>query len=265
MDGSGGARTAWVYEPWHKKSVEIDQGNAGYPALDPLIYQEMVKMFHHAGIHVATHAVGDRAIDWVVDTYNMVLQQKPVKGLRHAIIHDNIPTDHAIALTAKLQKDFDAGYPEAQAPFLWWIGDLYAGTFGPQRGLRLMPFKTYAQKGILWAGGSDYPVTPFPARYGLRSTIERKTLNGLYGWQPFGTEQSVDIRTALKSYTIWAAHQMFLENQIGSLEVGKDADIAVWDRDLYSIPSADLENLKCELTLLRGREVFRSSTKRNSR
>ena len=51
---------------------------------------------------------------------------------------------------------------------------------------------------------------------------------------------------------------MFLENQIGSLEVGKDADIAVWDRDLYKIPADDLKNLKCELTLLRGREVYRN-------
>ncbi len=258
MDGSGGARTAWVYEPWHQKSIEIDKENTGYPALDPSVYQQMVKMFHDAGIHVGTHAVGDRAIDWVVDTYDKVLQQKPTKGLRHAIIHDNIPTDHAIAIMAKLQKEYDAGYPEAQAPFMWWIGDLYAGTFGPQRCLRLMPFKTYTQKGIHWGGGSDYSVTPFPARYGLWSTIERKTLNATYGSQPFGTAESVDIHVALKSYTIWAAHQMFLENQIGSLEVGKDADIAVWDRDLYTVPSDDLKNLKCELTLLRGREVYRN-------
>jgi predicted amidohydrolase YtcJ len=258
MDGSGGARTAWVYEPWHQKSTQIDKGNTGYPALDPALYQQMVKMFHDAGIHIGTHAVGDRAIDWVVDTYDKVLQQKPTKGLRHAIIHDNIPTDHAIEIMAKLQKNFDAGYPETQAPFMWWIGDLYGGTFGPERCLRLMPFKTYTQKGIQWGGGSDYSVTPFPAKYGLWSSIERKTLNGTYGSKPFGTEQSVDIHVALKSYTIWAAHQLFLEKQIGSLEVGKDADIAVWDRDLYTIPSDDLKNLKCELTLIRGREVYRN-------
>ena len=83
----------------------------------------------------------------------------------------------------------------------------------------------------------------------------RKTLNGVYGLQPFGTAESVDIHVALKSYTIWAAHQLFLEDRVGSLEPGKDADIAVWDRDLYSIPSDDLKNLKCELTLLRGKVV----------
>ena len=259
MDGSGGGRTAWVYEPWHKKSTEIDAGNTGYPALDPATYQQMVRLFHDAGIHVSTHAVGDRAIDWVVDTYAAVLTEKPMKGLRHGVIHCNIPTDHAIAAMANMQKEFDAGYPETQAPFLWWIGDTYAGTFGPQRNARLMPYKTYVEKGIVWGGGSDYPVTPFPARYGLWSSVVRKTLNGVYGSQPFGTAESVDIHVALKSYTIWAAHQLFMENRIGSLEPGKDADIAVWDRDLYTVSSEELKDMKCELTLLRGKVVYHDS------
>ena len=73
MDGSGGGRTAWVYDPWFKNGTEVDGTNVGYPALDPAVYRQMVKMFHDAGIHVSTHAVGDRAIDWVVDTYAGVL------------------------------------------------------------------------------------------------------------------------------------------------------------------------------------------------
>jgi predicted amidohydrolase YtcJ len=60
----------------------------------------------------------------------------------------------------------------------------------------------------------------------------------------------------LKSYTIWAARQLFLEKRIGSIEVGKDADIAIWDRDLYREPAAGLKNLKCEMTILAGRIVF---------
>jgi predicted amidohydrolase YtcJ len=258
MDGSGGGRTAWVYDPWFKKAREVDTDNTGYPNIDPPVYREMVKLFHDAGIHVSTHAVGDRAIDWVVDTYAERLQEKPTKGLRHGIIHCNIPTDHAIDTMARLQRDFDSGYPETQAPFMWWIGDIYAASFGAKRALRLMPYKTYTQKHVIWAGGSDYFVTPFPTRYGLWASVVRKTLNGVYGLQPFGTAESVDIHTALKSYTIWAAHQLFLEQRIGSLEPGKDADIAVWDRDLYTIPSDDLKNLHCELTLLRGKIVYRA-------
>lgn len=258
MDGSGGGRTAWVYQPWFKKGTEVDGTNTGYPALDPGVYRQMVKMFHDAGIHVSTHAVGDRAIDWVVDTYAEVLTENPVKGLRHGVIHCNIPTDHAMETMLSLQKQFDSGYPETQPPFLWWIGDTYAGTFGPERKARLMPYKTYLTKGVVWAGGSDYPVTPYPARYGLWSAVTRKTLKGVYGEQPFGTAESVDIHTALRAYTSWAARQIFLEDRVGSVEVGKDADLSVWDRDLYSVATDELKSMKCELTLLRGKEVYRA-------
>jgi predicted amidohydrolase YtcJ len=256
MDGSGGARTAWMYSDWNRNFKDKDVGNTGYPTTDPAAYRQMVKMFHDPGFHVSTHAIGDRAIDWVVATYAQVLRDKPTHGLRHGIIHANTPTDHAIDTMAMLQKQYDSGYPEAQAPFMWWLGDNYAGNLGPERSLRLKPFATYMKKGLIWGGGSDYAVTPFPARYGLWASVERATLNGTYGAQPFGMEEAIDIHTALKSYTIWAARQLFLEDRIGSIETGKDADIAVWDRDPYTIPSADLKNLKCDLTMLRGRVVY---------
>ena len=258
MDGSGGARTAWMHEDWNKNFKEKDTGNTGYPALPPDAYRQIVTALHNAGVHVSTHAIGDRAIDWVIDTYAAALAARPTKGLRHGIIHDNTPTDRAIDLMARLQKEYDAGYPESQAPFTWWLGDNYAGNLGPERGLRLNPFRTYVRKGIIWAGGSDYGVTPFPARYGLWSSVARKTLNATYGATPFGTAESVDIKTALRSYTIWAAHQIFMENRVGSIEAGKDADIAVWDRNMYEVPTDALKDLKCELTLFRGKVVHGS-------
>jgi predicted amidohydrolase YtcJ len=259
MDGSGGARTAWMTEEWHKNSTEIDRGNFGYPSTDPQVYRQMVRLFHKAGVHVGTHAIGDRAIDWVVDTYAQVLDETPTSGLRHSIIHANIPSDHAIRTMADLEKRYDAAYPEAQAPFMWWIGDTYAGNFGPQRSARLVPLNTFLKSGIRWGGGSDYSVTPLPARYGLWASVERETLKGTFGAHPFGSAESVDIHAALRSYTAWGARQLFLEDRIGSLEIGKEADIAVWDRDMYSIPSQDLRNLKCTMTLLHGEVVFDSS------
>jgi len=259
MDGSGGARTAWMHQSWNTNSTGIDTGNVGYPATDTEIYRQQVRLFHQAGVHVGTHAIGDRAIDWVVDTYAEVLKEKPTRGLRHSIIHCNIPTDHAIDMMASLQKQYDAGYPEAQAPFMWWIGDTYAGNFGPQRSQRLEPFKTWLAKGVQWAGGSDYFVTPYAARYGIWASLERETLKGVYGAHPFGTGEAIDVHTALRSYTAWAARQLFLEDKIGSIEVGKDADIAIWEHDLYTIPAADIKNLKCEMTILAGQVVYQDA------
>jgi predicted amidohydrolase YtcJ len=256
MDGSGGGRTAWMYQDWNRNSTDTDTGNVGYSATDPDVYRQQVALFTRAGVHVGTHAIGDRAIDTVLDTYAAVLKEYPKQGLRHSIIHANVPTDHALELMASLQQQYDAGYPEAQADFMWWIGDSYAGNFGPGRARRLMPFNTYLKRGIKWTGGSDYPVTPVAARYGLWASVVRETLNGNYGPRPFGSAEAIDIHQAMRSYTTWAARQLFLETRIGSLEVGKQADIAVWDRNAYAVPATDLRNLHCEMTIFNGRIVY---------
>jgi predicted amidohydrolase YtcJ len=86
--------------------------------------------------------------------------------------------------------------------------------------------------------------------------VVRETLNGTFGRQPFGTAEVVDIHSALRSYTTWAAHQLFLEKQTGSIEAGKDADIVVWNRDPYSIPADQLKDMKCTMTLFKGRVVY---------
>jgi predicted amidohydrolase YtcJ len=259
MDGSGGARTAWMYDDWNRNRTDTDTGNRGYPLIDPAVYRDAVNLYTRAGIHVATHAIGDRAIDWVVDTYAQALAAADAHGLRHAIIHANTPTDHAIEMMATLQRERDAGYPETQGGFAWWIGDNYAANLGPERSLRLNPYHTYLERGIRWGGGSDFSVTPLAARYGLWASIARQPLKGTFGAQPFGTAEAADIDSALRSYTVWAAHELFLDDEAGALAPGKSADIAVWDRDPTSVPVAAIRDMKCELTLFRGAVVYRAA------
>jgi predicted amidohydrolase YtcJ len=256
MDGSGVARTAWMYEDWNRTMTEVDSGNRGFPALDPSIYRQQVQLFVDSGVSVGTHAVGDRAIDWVADTYAAALRSNPKRGLRLSIIHANFPTDHAIALMAELQARFDSGIPETQAEFMWWLGDGYPSALGPARSQRMVPLHTYLDRGMIWAGGSDASVTPFPARYGLWASVARETLNGTDGKTPFGSSQAVDIHAALRSYTIWAARQLFMEKETGSLERGKSADLAVWDRDPYTVPTDQLKAMVCEMTLFQGKVVY---------
>jgi predicted amidohydrolase YtcJ len=259
MDGSGGGRTAWMYDDWNLHRTDVDRGNRGYPLIEPELYRRLVRRFDAAGLTIGTHAIGDRAIDWVVDSYAAALYEHPARDLRHSIIHANVPSDHALDVMTRLQRDYGAGVPEAQGPFTWWIGDNYAGNFGPARSQRLNPFATYLRRGLVWAGGSDYDVTPLPARYGLWSSVVRQTLQGTYGRTPFGQAESVDIHVALRSYTGWAAKQLYLEDETGSLEVGKSADIAVWDQNPYTLPARELEHLRCVLTLYRGKVVWAAS------
>lgn len=71
-------------------------------------------------------------------------------------------------------------------------------------------------------------------------------------------EQRLSIRDALRTYTIWAAKHVFMEDKIGSLEVGKYADMVLWDRDLYSIPTREIRDIKAMMTILNGTVVFKA-------
>ena len=259
LDGSGGARTAWLNEEWNKDYNGKDQGNFGYPTIDPELFQKLFRIYNDAGLNVGVHAIGDRAVDFLLSCYEDALPQKRTKGLRHSIIHCNIPTDGAIQKIARFQKGYDIAYPEVQPTFTWWIGDTYAGNFGPQRSLRLVPLATFLKNGIRWGGGSDFPVTPYQARYGIWASIARKPLRGAYADDPFGRAEAVDVKTALRSYTNWSAYVMFMENKIGSVEVGKYADLAVWDKNMYTVKTDEIKDLVCQMTVFNGRVVFQRS------
>ena len=92
--------------------------------------------------------------------------------------------------------------------------------------------------------------------YGLWASMTREPLLGTWGATPFGTDEAIGIRDALRAQTISVARQMFLEDRIGSIEVGKAADIAVWDRDPYAVPTAAIKEMVCVMTIFDGRVVW---------
>ena len=236
MDGSGGARTGWVYDDWLRNATTADvtssgAGNSGYPQTDPAVYREMVRLFHQNGVPVGTHAVGDRAMDWVVDTYALVEQEQPAP--RPAPQHHPRQPAHA----ACHRRD---GQP-AKEIRRWISGNAARIPMVDRRHLRSQ----------LWSqarpapGAAQDPAIP---RYSLVRRVRllrhpgrgplwplgldsaRKPPKAHMDCSPSGWQNRVDIHTALRSYTAWGSRQMFLEDKIGTLEVGKRADIAVWDR-----------------------------------
>ena len=258
IDGSGTARTAWVYEDWNMDYTDTDEGNTGLTYIDTDVLFDQIRLFHDAGIHIGTHAIGDRAIDFTMDAYDRVLAENPATGLRHSIIHSNLPTEHAMDLMVKLQRDFDAGYPEVQPAFLWWIGDTYAGNFGEERSRRVLPLRTFEARGIRWAGSSDFDVSPYAPRHAFHAASARQPMLGTWGDNPWGSEESVGIHDTLRAYTRTAARQVFLDDRIGTLEVGKLADVVAWDNDLHAIPVDALKDVAPLLTIMNGRTVYRA-------
>jgi predicted amidohydrolase YtcJ len=256
LDGSAMGHTAWRNEDYAPNPHFPGPPGRGYSLVDPSQYQAMVKLFNSAGVQVGTHAIGDRAIDLVVDTYLAALKESPQVGLRHSIIHENEPTAHALEVMQQLQSKYDAGIPETQAAFLYYLGGPIAAAFGPEQSQHLMPFATYRRLGLIYSNGSDFAVTPIAPQVGLWASVAREPLSATSGQHPFGTAESVDIHTALRSYTQWSAHQLFLDKETGTLEIGKWADLAVWDRDPYTVPTSEIKEMKCTMTLYKGKTVF---------
>jgi predicted amidohydrolase YtcJ len=256
LDGSAMGRTAWRNEDYAPNPRQPGPTGRGYPIVDPAQYRAMVKLFNAAAVPVGTHAIGDRAIDLAVDSYADALRQNPHMGLRHSLIHAHEPTEHALQVMQELQKKYDAGIPETQSIFLYWLGDSLPAAFGPAQSQHLMPLATYRKLGMVFASGSDFPVAPLSPALGLWATVAREPLKGTFGPHPFGAAEAVDVHTALRSYTDWAARQLFLEKETGTVAVGKWADLAVWDRNPYAAPTAELKEMKCMMTLYKGTVVF---------
>jgi predicted amidohydrolase YtcJ len=256
IDGSGGARTAWLYDDWSKEYRGTDPGNRGYPTSNADTIRMLIRLYHDAGMHVSVHAIGDRGIDWVVDTYDQAMRENPKKGLRHGIIHANIPTDHAIDVMAKLQREFDAGYPEPSATFAVVAGRYLRREFRRRAVTAVEPVQDVSCKGNDVGERIGLPRDALPCA--LRDLVgDRASAIARRLWRrSVRSRESVDVHDALRSVTIWAARQMFLEKKIGSIEVGKYADLAVWDRDFYSVPTEAIKDAKCVMTIFNGKVVF---------
>lgn len=255
MDGALTAHTAWLSQDYPTDADHPVAGR-GYPTLPPDTYRKMIELFTRQGVTVGTHVIGDRGLDFVVDTYAEALAKTPDRSLRHSLIHASLPSDHALAAIAELQRKYDSGIVETQAEFLWALGGVIPRVLPHDLLMRGVPLAEFAKRGIVYASSSDFPVTPLPARYGLWASVAREPVTQAFGAHPFGTREDATVQQALHSYTSAAAHQMFLEKQTGTLENGKWADIAVWDVNPYAAPTAALKDMRCEMTFYKGRQVF---------
>ncbi len=218
-DGSLGARTAALFDPY-----DDDPRATGELVHSPKELAALIGRAHGAGFQVAVHAIGDRAIDVVVEAYERVLDREPREDHRHRIEHCGLPTEDALArieelgVTASMQPNFVARWSHP--------GGLYERRLGRERVAGIHPFATIGKRGIPLAFGSDgMPYGPlFGIAGAVRAPFEAQTLTPL---------------DALRAYTIGAARAGFAEADVGSLAVGKLADFVVLSGNPLR-PPADL-------------------------
>ena len=242
LDGGVVPRTGYFYEPY------VDEpDNFGRTKWEKEDLVEAVRLLHNAGFQTCTHTIGDKGIDWVLDAIENAMTLNPRPDPRHQIIHIYYPTKDAIDRVHKL-----GVMANVQTTFIYFEGDTYVRNLGEGRGECVKPLRSFISKGIPVGNSQDYPSGPMPARIGLWSAVARETFSG----KVICPEERLTIQEALRTYTIWAAKHLFMEDKIGSLETGKYADLVVWDRDIYNVPTRELRDLVAEMTMLNGEIVY---------
>jgi predicted amidohydrolase YtcJ len=242
-DGGMGARTIAIYPP----GVIGEPNNLGVLRWSPADMLKAHFIAAAAGWQLETHAIGDRAIDEVLDSYAAVIQQLELKDHRFRIVHAGISTPAVEKRLQQLHVLVD-GNP----PFVYWIGSWFA-KYGPERVRWSYPARSYIENGIIEAAGSDVPVTPISPWWGIWAAVARKELES---GQVLAPEERISVEQALTLYTRNGAYAGFEENRKGALEPGKLADFIVVDRDVMSVPEDELKEVKVLQTFVGGKKVY---------
>jgi predicted amidohydrolase YtcJ len=133
-------------------------------------------------------------------------------------------------------------------PFLHSLGESYITSLGIERASRMMPMRTYLDRGIPLAGSSDSPVAVFDPWIGFRAAISRETVKGTV----MGANERITPVETLRSYTIGGAYALGREREIGSIEPGKHADLLVLDDDPLSVEPDRFLDWKPRATMVGG-------------
>lgn len=238
-DGSIQGYTARMKWPFYHDGHANGIWNAPPEAL-----QEMVQVYHQAGLQLHIHTNGDEAVELMLDAVESALDLWPRADHRHTLQHCQV-IDHAqLRRTAKLGLCLNMF-----ANHLYYWGDIHRRhTLGYERSRRLEPLASARRLGIVTAIHSDAPVTPLGPLFTAWCAVMRETASG----EVLGKEERVSVPQALEMITLGAAYTLRLDHLVGSLEIGKFADMVVLDQDPLTIDPAQLRTVRVLATVLGG-------------
>ena len=202
---------------------------------------------HEAGYQVAIHAIGDKAIEMALLSFESALKQHPRPNHRHRIEHCGF-LDESLA-----NKIRELGIvPVLGVPFLYELGDTYIDVYGLDRLNSIYPLHRLLEKGIQTPLSSDAPVIEPNPMNGIYAAVTHKTKSG----KIIAPDERVSIQQALRAYTLSGAYASFEEDIKGSIEVGKLADLIVLSRNILECPPDDILNTSVDLTMVNGVVVY---------
>lgn len=245
VDGSLGSTTAWFYDPYDDAPA-----TRGFPVTDTLALQRRILQADSAGLHVAVHAIGDRANDWLLAVFADAIRRNGPRDRRFRIEHAQHLTPAAVARFAAL-----GVVPSMQPYHAIDDGRWAEKRIGPRRIQTTYAFRDLLDAGARLTFGSDWFVAPLDPLQGLYAAVTRRTLDGANpdGWVP---AQKITVEEALRAYTLGNAWAGFQERDAGTLEPGKLADFVVLSADPFAVAPAALADLQVLRTVVGGRTVF---------
>lgn len=245
IDGGITGRNACFYDPY-----EDDAHNHGIIRIQQDELNDTVLKCHKAGLRCCVHAIGDRAFDMALDAYENAIDKLPRKDHRHRIEH----MGNWLSTPERMQRMVRSGIIAIPNIAIgYYVGDAILDCLGEKRLTKAFPFRTLLKNGVIIAGGSDSPgYWPVDPLRDIAACVSRKMRWGDV-WVP---EERISLAEAFAMHTTTAAYVGFEENDKGTLEPGKLADMAVLAEDPFEIQPERIKDLRVEMTIVGGQVKY---------
>ena len=253
-DGSMGSRSAAL-----KKPYSDDPQNSGFMLFTQEELNNKILTGYEHGLQPAIHAIGDRALDMTLAAIEYTLKTTKEKGmtdeeqkkrLPFRIIHVQMIDDDLLERMKKLPLVLDI-QPIFLCTDLHWIED----RIGKERLKGSFALKTMENAGLIQTGGSDCPVETYEPLKGIYAAVTRQDMKG-YPTEGFLPEERLSVYEALCMYTKNVHYATGQESVLGTLEIGKFADLTVLEKNLFKIDKKEIKDVKVEQTYVAGNCVF---------
>ena len=253
-DGSMGSRSAALKSPYSD-----DPENSGFMLFTQEELNNKILTGYEHGLQPAIHAIGDRALDMTLSAIEHTLKTTKEKGmtdeeqknrLPFRIIHVQMIDDDLLERMKKLPLVLDI-QPIFLCTDLHWIED----RIGKERLKGSFALKTMEKAGLIQTGGSDCPVETYEPLKGIYAAVTRQDMEG-YPTEGFLPEERLSVYEALCMYTKNVPYATGQESVLGTLEIGKFADLTVLEKNLFKIDKKEIKDVKVEQTYVAGNCVF---------
>ena len=253
-DGSMGSRSAALKSPYSD-----DSENSGFMLFTQEELNNKILTGYEHGLQPAIHAIGDRALDMTLSAIEHTLKTTKEKGmtdeeqknrLPFRIIHVQMIDDDLLERMKKLPLVLDI-QPIFLCTDLHWIED----RIGKERLKGSFALKTMEKAGLIQTGGSDCPVETYEPLKGIYAAVTRQDMEG-YPAEGFLPEERLSVYEALCMYTKNVPYATGQESVLGTLEIGKFADLTVLEKNLFKIDKKEIKDIKVEQTYVAGNCVF---------